>query len=557
MKNKKKKKNSKKINLKIYIPIGILIVGILLTGIVMVVMGLDKKYFGSTISGYVYDTNRQPVEGMTLIITDKSTKTDKYGYYSLSELDYGLVEINLSKNGYLDSLIKIKLGKLNNTHNFTVTPLEYGKIDYKLSFENNIFYAGEFEILLNNEPIQLDNNSYGFSTEEISTGKYNLKIKSPYYQNIDKQIEVVSGDNSEEIYLELRGDLRAELVDFLTGDGKDIKMDRIQLSDGGAYIDVDSKFVDENKLDILDLKVGDAIKLKVFKENYYTLEKEIVIEPGINSLGQMRLIPKESVIKVDLVDGQYKVQSIRYDGIVLAEVLSSTNDCKVYKDIDSLVYVECTDTLYKISNNKEKSKVLNQYDISDKLFYVDMFGNLVLGWKNLDNGQFVIHSLTDHNTYSSEEYNVTSIARASGSIIFTSENALYKVVVEDEDTKVQMLTAGSYKILDTYQGDILLANYVNNTTLNLWQYNISSDKRQKLTFLPGEYKDINYGEGNKVYFRKQVGDNWGLYDKFSGASVVQNVWYHYPILSKQLLFLNKGGYDYLYNLENNTLIRMR
>jgi len=556
MKKENKKKNFKKINLKVYIPLGIVIVGVLLGGIVMIVMGLDKKYFGSTINGYVYDSNRQAVEGVMLKVIDKTAVTDSYGYYSILELDYGLAEISLSKNGYVDVTKEIKIGKLQNNRNFTITPLEYGKIDYKLSFEDNLFYAGEFEILLNNEPVQLD-NSYGFSTEEVTIGKYNLKIKSPYYQNIDKQIEVVSGDNSEEIYLELRGDLRAELVDFLQDNGKGIKADRIQISDGGAFIDVNDNYVDKNKLDILDLEVGDKIKLKVFKEKYYTLEKEITIEPGINSLGQMGLVPKGSIIKVVLIDGQYKVQAVSYDGRVFVEVLSSSNMCSVYKHLDTVGYVTCANTLYKISNDTEKSKILEQYDISGKMFFVDMHGDVVIAWRDIQDNRFIIKSLHNKKEYLLDGFEITSVAMVDGHIIFTDNTGLYETAMVDGDTEIIKLITGNYKILDTYQNDVLLANYVDGTTLNIWQFNILSDKRQKLTFLPGIYKDIVYSEDAKVYFRKQVGNTWGLYNSFSGTSTIQNTWYHYPILGQKLIFINKGGYDYLYNLENNSLIWMR
>jgi len=550
---KKKKKNLKKINLKLYIPLGMLIVVVLLGGIVMVVMGLDKKYFGSSINGYVYNIHGQPVENMILEIADKATITDQYGYYSLAELDYGVVEVSLNKNGYLEYLEEIKLSKLKNKRNFTVTPLDHGQIDYKLFFEENIFYAGEFEILLNNEVVELG-NSYEFSTGELTIGKYNLKIKSPYYQNIDTQIEIIAGENNENINLELRGDLRVELVDFLKGNDSDIEADRIQISDGGAYVDIDDKFVDENKLDILDLEVGDKVKLKVFKEKYYTLEKEITIEPGINSLGQMSLVPEGSIIKVVLVNEEYKVQSVSYDGSVFVEILSSNDVCSVYKHLDTVGYVKCANILYKVSNDGKQSKILEQYDVSGKMFFVDMYGDVVVAWRDVEDNKSIIKSLHNGKKYLLDGFDITSVAIVDNHIIFTDDIGLYKTTLVDDNTEILKLTAGKYKILDTYQNEILLANYVDGVTLNIWQYNISSDKR---TFLPGIYKDIVYGEDAKVYFRKQLGNTWGLYNSFSGTSIIQNTWYHYPILGQKLIFVNQGGYDYLYNLENNSLIWMR
>ncbi|MEI7579564.1 MAG: carboxypeptidase-like regulatory domain-containing protein [bacterium] len=524
------------------------ILGILVSAgfILMIVFGLDNKYFGSSITGYVRDSSGKPLSDVSIQIQNRSTISNADGFFRIDELKYGVFNIKLELNGFYVKEESIKLKRFMNQKNFQLSAQEYGEVTYQLIFDSQTFYTSDFSIRLNDQELQL-NKGYQLSTGRLLTGKYQFKLQSPYYEDQIKEVNILSGSFNENIYLVTKGDIKAQIHDFLTNEA--LVPDRVQLKQGEIYIDAQAGAINQNQLDIIDLQIGEVAILKVSKKGYLDFEQNIQVEPGENSLGAITLVPLGKILVISQEAGNSIIKAVNFDGSSPVDLAQKSGQCKIIKMNLQQALVQCTKELLVITISSDGAQILNTIFLNSEKFTADYGGN---NFYQIGTSQQIIDQSGDFVLEVNEV--ITSIKYLNSTLFFTTENAIYRWNSENKTS--EKLTDGNFIIVDSMDQSLLLLNYADATKSNIWVLNCVTSVKTKYSFLPGNYRNVQFSSDGSIFYLKQIAADYNLYKNSNTTSLLDHIEQMNLIQNTKFLLVTKNTGHFMYNIETGTLAKI-
>ncbi|MCA9380481.1 carboxypeptidase regulatory-like domain-containing protein [Candidatus Dojkabacteria bacterium] len=288
MKKKKSIKSVfKKYNTLILFPLGTVI--LLTLCVIIFGLGLDSKLFDSSLEGYIFDVNKNPITGANVCIQSKCAVTEENGFYELRNLKLGNTELTVSSDRHLNLVEPIKIESGVNKLSVELTEATLANVLVTFKDIGGLQVNG-FQVKLDNIELKeninpLDENTVELNLVDKKTGIYKLIISSDYYvnQEIDLVVEP-EVENQYEIYLEPASNFKIYVQNWLDSSpipntNITVRKDHELSTDENGTIAIDDFSIYEKE--ILFNKDGFLKQVHVLKD----------LNPGINPDLTIKLVP--------------------------------------------------------------------------------------------------------------------------------------------------------------------------------------------------------------------------------------------------------------------------
>lgn len=478
----------------IFSPIAATLLAIL---ILVVVFGVDQYFLKSDFSGTIVSSlGGGSIEGAEIIVQSQSIKSNTDGSFYFPDLRYGVYEVVISKNGYVNYRDKIKINRFSTKLNAVLEPQEFG--DWTLRLDGEGIEESDLEVLINNQlfKLQKDENGYYVNTGRLLIGNYKLNIISDYFLDTESRLEVTAGNHEKIILLYPTGDIVTEFQDYLTN--QTISPDEVFVQSGEDK--KKGNYLKENKFEAKDLDLDKELKIVIRKEGY--LEKVITtnLKQGLNSLDRTYLSPNWKVLALD----ENKVFSVYPDGSDGEMLYDGPGKCELLLVKSDNELIRCGIKLLLFTKEANDYRLEREY-ISDT-DRIDLLTNskriITIGPSNTNLMEF--HSADNiSEIYKHNNEIVSILTDNTDTIYFSDADAVYKL--DRVENKAIEIAKGKFYLSD-YSGarDALLAtSHEKSESNNLWEISIKSKQSKKISFLPGDYMYPKYyGEAGIMYIKE-------------------------------------------------------
>ncbi len=521
----------------------------------LIIFGGDKAFIKSTLEGYIYNDQGSRLEGVVVKVQDKQTQTDKDGFYRISGLTYGVYDINITANGYSEVKESFRLQRFGNTKNFILGKLEYGQIKFNLDLQGKAFFSSEFSVAINDQVLNYD-DKFIIDTGKLLTGTYTLRIQSPYYADIASQVDVKPGLTQQKILLVPAADIVGEITSWLNG--SPVEPDKVEVKSNGVYAELAKDDLDANRITIKNFAVDPTITIRITKEGYNTLEKDLQLAQGINSLGELRMVPDGKVVTVkdDGFNRQLFVSDL--NGRKVKNLVNTTVSCAEVQETLKFAVVKCgSGTFYKISMNDDGvlSGTVSQ---SGDIVTFDFWSGDIFAANNSDTDKLKKFKGSNTTVLYDGTANVTSmVADRTGRVVFSTDDAVY--IGKDNKDSTQKISDGQFIVSDVSPdgSKTLLLNPTSGEESNIWVIDNNTLIKTKLTFLPAIHSSARFINNNEIVYVANTSGSNTLFQQNTGSTVSRQLQTGIDsariIVDTSILYLSGGGKNYLFDLDSGKL----
>jgi hypothetical protein len=431
------------------------------------------------------------------------------------------------------------LQRFSNDQEFKLYPQDFGEVEGKLSTQE--LKLESLELFINDKKLEIAEDGV-FKTGRLISGSYILKLTSPYYKDLEKEIEIKSGSHTlEDISIAPAGDLKWQIVDFLNDSF--VKDSKIEFSDKNYEVEeIEDSFL------VRDLEVGNTYKLNIEKEGYNKKEVESTIVQGENSLEKVKLA-REGRISYFRNGNVYNANLDGSSEILLSDGLLG---CKYQGEDSNGIYLKCFNTAYYIGKlNANRSTLFTGLGELDK--YTPGIGLIKAG-----DGLNIITEGESVELYSGVENVISWVLSEDRKVIyFSTSSSVYKVNV-DGASDSEKVTDGEFYIQDISENKLLAINYSSAARQenNIW-FIFSDGTKERVTVIPEVFEKVQYIPGNKLLYLKSSGASKSLYIKDLNTTnethLNNNVADYIYTKSQQLITSGMGSEVFVSTLSGKTI----
>lgn len=532
-----------------FVVLSIMVVSIIIP-IVILMFGLDQKLFPTSLQGTILDGESTPVAGAQVTIQGQTTSSNAQGEYNLEGLKYGKWNVKVEKNGYVSIDEELRLGRGKNRQEYTLLSQEYGVIRFE--FETaEVFQTNEFVILLNDQTLEIGSQSV-VNSDRLLVGSYRLRISSPYYSDIDQLVQVLPGEQTMQFSLVEAGDVVAEVRDLLSN-AVVVNARGYQLQNG-TFIELSSTQYEmsQGKLQLKDLLVDEQVKLKFSANGFYDFTAETKVKQGVNSLGSLLLVPSGQLVSLVESAGQSAIYLSRFDGSSSSRIYSTSAYCRELTQTRSVAYIDCPGAGLVEVDLTTGGNFTHSY--RGDMAHMDIWNQRMYVVENAAADKLKLVTGKEVVLYSGEE-SLTSIGTTrGGKVIFTTENSIWSV--NSDGSELVQISTGRFLLSDISSDSrhLLLLNVQSNNSKNIWTLDLNNNEKRKLTYLPGDYKDLRFIAVDTfvfIDFGKAVLGKQTL-NATSAQSVATNTSRVLTVLDYDLMIIYKIDGTYLFHNASGT-----
>jgi hypothetical protein len=521
----------------------------------LIIFGGDKAFIKSTLEGYIYNDQGARLEGIVVKVQDQQVQTDKDGFYRISGLTYGVYDINITANGYSDVKESFRLQRFGNTKNFILSKLEYGQIKFNLDLQGKAFFSSEFSVAINDQVLNYD-DKFVIDTGKLLTGTYTLRIQSPYYADIAAQVDVKPGLTQQKIMLVPAADIVGEITSWLNG--SPAEPDKVEVKNNGIYAELAKEDLVVNRMTIKNYALDSTFTIRITKQGFNTLEKELPLVQGINSLGELRLVPDGKIVtlKDDGFNRQLFVSDL--NGRKVKNLVNTTVSCSDIKETLNYAVVKCgSGTFYKISMNDDGvlSGTVSQ---SGDIVVYDFWSSDIIAANNSDTDKLKKINGSNTTVLYDGTGNITSmVADRTGRVVFSTDDAVY--LAKDSKDTIQKISDGQFLVSDISPdgSKTVLLNPTSGEDSNIWIIDNNTLLKTKLTFLPAKHSSAQFINNNEIVYVADSSGSNTLFQQNINSTVSRQLQTGIDdariIIDTQVLYLSGGGKNYLFDLDSGKL----
>ena len=365
----------------------------------------------------------------------------------------------------------------------------------------------------------------------------------------------MAGLSRQKILLVPAADVVGEVKNWLTGE--ELKPEKVEIERSGVFVPLEAENIEENRINIKNLEVDNLLKLKISAQGFNTLEKQITTTQGLNSLGELELVPSGKVmtLKDDGFNRQIYVSDL--NGRKAKNVVNTTLNCSEILHSLSLGYVKCgAGTVYQIGLTGEgtvtgtvsaNGNLVNYNFWTGELFAVDNSQSEKL--KRIAGGSEV-------GLYDGDNNIVSIISDRAGNAVFTTDSEVF-IVGESKDT-LNKLSDGQFLAVDiSPDGNKSLLLNPTSANNNIWVIDNNSLAKSKLTFLPGAHSNVHFINNSEFIYIAERNGVRNLFLQNIGSTVSKqlkaNIDYARPIPDTDILYLISSGKNYLLKVQSERL----
>ena len=152
----------------------------------------------TTLTGEVhFSLDGIPVEGATITIGEEKVTTDADGTFVLEELPREVLAGTAAFEGFPEVIFTVDLDGLSEKHTIVEIPVARAAFIFA---ENTYEPKDVTDVTVFIDDVELDEN---LQTGLLPMGMYTLRVESEIYEPFEQEIELLEGDVSKTIYLDL------------------------------------------------------------------------------------------------------------------------------------------------------------------------------------------------------------------------------------------------------------------------------------------------------------------------------------------------------------------
>ncbi len=534
---------------KVLVIVGCLFLATILLMIVSIVLGIDQKVIKTPLEVTVLSSSGEKIEGAEVSIQSHKGKTDSSGKYLFGDIDFGMYEITITKNGFSPYKKMIKINRFSNDLTITLKREEFGEMVLRLGTDSVI--GDSIDVKINNVifPVNKIENGFELKTGRLLTGNYLLEILSPNYMDTQTRIEVSPGTTEKSLWLFPSADLVTEFEDYVNQE-KFIP-EKVSVNIAGSVRQVNKDELVDNRLEIKDIDITKDVEIEIKHKGYLKKDIKLDLKQGVNSLDKTMLTPEKRYL---VVDGK-TINSVQIDGTLSRTIYQGEENCFINRDVKNIYLAKCGNTVVAITTEKDDYRVLREYywDFNQGDFLSEKNSLVTIGQDPLE----IILIPSTNNYFMVYKHNkalLSVVGRGSESIYFSDEEAVYKLdpVTEQQFLNLSLETPfplakevikGKYFLQDLSpdKGLILAISRNSSNQDNLWIIDINKNQSKKLSFLPGSFSQVRFVKDDTIAYI----DNGILYtrqlDSYQQEEVLKGVDTYWLGLPEGMFFAHKQG----------------
>lgn len=335
----------------ILLPLGTVI---LLTLCVLIFgLGLDKRLFDSSLEGYIFDKNKNPIIGANVCIQDNCAITGNNGFYKIQELKLGNNEIIVTSDKHLNLVESITIDNGVNTLSVELTDATLANLTVTMSDVSEL-QLNELKFLLDDKELtektsKIDEKSIELKLENKKTGLYKLKVASSYY--VDEVIDLIVEPNIENKYdikLEPSSTFKIYIQNWL--DSTSLANTQVTIGNDTELSTDDKGMLAIDELSIYEKEI--LFEKEGFLKQIYTL---VNLHPGINPDLTVKLVPDGKITFVKETALGKQIFLSNYDGSDAKQLTVDGMNTNPWID-------ERNEKVYFLKNQVDKASIVHWVD---------------------------------------------------------------------------------------------------------------------------------------------------------------------------------------------------
>lgn len=318
--------------------------GILL-GTAFFASGLDREVFGFTFEGTVVDETGEPLEDVLISSGDSQLQTGETGTFSVNVSgDIDSLTLNFTKEGFNELTESISINRelfvYSQSGQFTLISEEVSEINGSFIPNTESYDFADDSLIIDGKPVQIRPDGT-FTLEGLATGTVPFSFESDSFVDIEREIEVVFGENElEPIELEPAGAIEGKLTSFV----KETEITEPTIFIENVF-DEQIIFTEDNRFLVKNLTIDREYNVRISAEGYVTRDYTLSVKQGLNQLPNFRFVEEGTVVYVVRREGDSDetLYSSEFDGINEARLLDDFNldPENVYHDAaNNIVYFQ-------------------------------------------------------------------------------------------------------------------------------------------------------------------------------------------------------------------------
>ncbi|HRN85979.1 MAG TPA: hypothetical protein PK863_01495 [Candidatus Dojkabacteria bacterium] len=335
----------------ILLPLGTVI---LLTLCVLIFgLGLDKRLFDSSLEGYIFDKNKNPIIGANVCIKDNCAITGNNGFYKIKELKLGNNKIIVTSDKHLNLIESITIDNGVNTLSVELTDATLANLTVTISDVSEL-QLNELKFLLDDKELiektsKIDEKTIELKLENKKTGLYKLTVVSSYY--VDEVIDLIVEpdiENKYDIKLEPSSTFKIYIQNWL--DSTSLANTQVTIGNDTELSTDDKGMLAINELSIYEEEF--LIEKDGFLKQTYSL---VNLHPGINPDLTIKLVPYGKITFVKETALGKQIFLSNYDGSEARQLTVDGMNTNPWID-------EKNEKVYFLKNQVDKANIVHWVD---------------------------------------------------------------------------------------------------------------------------------------------------------------------------------------------------
>lgn len=475
---------------------------IIITGLILIVFGVDQRFIKSPLSGKVVSDTGTPIADAEVIIQSQTMRSNGSGEFNFEDLRYGTYDIFIKKNGYSQYKERVKIKRFSTSVTVVLKKQDFGELSVLFSTDNT--EARQLAVRINNQLFPVTNVEGGFvvHTGRLLTGNYLLDVKSEDYLDFQKRIQLEPGSAEETFKLFPAGDIVTEFEDYTSE--KAIIPDKVLVKIGGTEKKLTQGELVENKLELENLDLALELEIVINKTGYLDKAIKILPKQGINSLRKIYLVPEDRV----LFTRGPEILSTQVDGSVPKTLYRSEQNCTVLYVKKENYLIRCGMEVFVFIQQEREYRLLRDFVVNSEEFDMLLSAQSLVVVGSDTKEISIVHSANNSSVIYKHNQEIKSIITDfSDNIYFSDNDAVYRL--DRQKNEAVEIIKGRYYLEDISpdSATILALSLKSSLENTMWAINTKTQQSNRLSFLPKNYHNLRFSSNNEYYYL----DNGSLY----------------------------------------------
>jgi hypothetical protein len=206
-----------------------------------------------------------------------------------------------------------------------------------------------------------------------------------------------------------------------------------------------------------------------------------------------------------LITDKNVIYSSSLDGDNKKELYKSDRNCQLFEIKQKFYIVECGSNYLLFEFTNEEYELKREFIVAGNIFDFNTIDQQLVTLNSEATSLLRLHSSINSSVIYNHNSMITSVlVDSAGAIYFTDQDALYRYV--SSEGTAQEIVMGRYFLEDISNDNksiIAISNKFSEEN-NIWLIDVVGNTSKRLSFLPGNYSNINFINDKEYFYLKNM-----------------------------------------------------